>query len=235
MVVWLRHEKDSIGLPDGVIRRASLVDIRTLDAAFRAVEEVRADVLADARRQAQTIVDDATEAADGMRREAEEQALSLFEEARSEGFEAGAEQWNATVLQSAKASHEQLRQQRERMARIVIAAVEKVVPLQDPQGIYRQVLRMLSKSVQAVRYVTVRVCPQELAHAQSTLRELANGSPLAKLIEVSADDRLAKGACLVESDQGIVDLSMDSQLNALRAAILLAVGDPQAAPGEGAE
>ena len=235
MVVWLRHEKDTIGLPEGLIRRASLVDIRTLDTAFQAVEEVRAEVMAEARLQAQAIIDAATEAADTIRFQAEEEAQVLFEQARAEGFDAGAQQWNAQVLRAARDSHEQLRQQRERMARIVIAAVEKVIPLQDPQGIYRQVLKMLSKSVQAVRYVTVRVCPQELPHAQATLRELAAGSALAKLIEVSGDDRLVAGTCLVESDQGIVDLSLHSQLNALRAAILVAVGEPQAAPAESEE
>lgn len=232
MVVWLRREKDAVGLPDGVIRRASLVDICALDTAFQAVENVRVGVLADAQQQAQVIVQAATKEGETIRLQAEEEAQMLFEQARAEGFAAGAEQWNSDVLRSARGSHEQMRQQRERMARIVIAAVEKVVPLQDPQGIYRQVLKMLSKSVQAVRYVTVRVCPQELAHAQLTLRELADGSPLAKLIEVVADERLARGACLVESDQGIVDLSLESQLNALRAAILVAVGDPQGASSE---
>lgn len=235
MVVWLRHEKDTVGLPDGVIRRASLVDIQALDTAFQAVENVRTSVLGEAQEQARAILDAAVEEAATIGLQADEEAQLLFEQARVDGFEAGAQQWNLEVLRSARASHEQLRQQRERMARIVIAAVEKVIPLQDPQGIYRQVLKMLSKSVQAVRYVTVRVCPQELSNAQATLRELADGSPLAKLIDVKGDDRLAQGACLVESDQGIVDLSLDSQLNALRAAILVAVGEPQAATVESAE
>lgn len=235
MVVWLRHEKDTVGLPDGVIRRASLVDIRSIDSALQAVEAMRAAVLWEAQQQAQAIVEAANGEAETIRIEADERAQVLFEEARADGFDAGAQQWNTGVLRAARASHEQMRQQRERMARIVIAAVEKVIPLQDPQGIYRQVLKMLSKSVQAVRYVTVRVCTQEFAHAQATLRVLAEGSPLAKLIEVTADERLAPGACLVESDQGIVDLSLHSQLNALRAAILVAVSDAQATPAERAE
>ena len=93
------------------------------------------------------------------------------------------------------------------------------MPLQDSQGIYRQVVRTLSKSMQAMRYVTVRVCPEEVNHAETALRDLAKGSALGKLIEVVADDRLTQGACLVESDQGIIDLSLDSQLKALRKAI----------------
>ena len=146
MVVWLRHEKDAVGLPDGVIRRASLVDICALDTAFQAVEQVRTGVLSDAREQAQAILQAATEEGEAIRLQAEDEAQALFEQARVEGFAAGAQQWNTEVLESARGSHEQMRQQRERMARIVIAAVEKVVPLQDPQGIYRQVLKMLSKS-----------------------------------------------------------------------------------------
>jgi type III secretion protein L len=109
------------------------------------------------------------------------------------------------------------------MARIVLAAVEKIVPLQDSQGTYRQVLRTLSKSMQDVRYVTVRVCPEELAYAETALRELAKNSALGKLIEVAGDDRLSQGACLVESDQGVIDLSLNSQIKALRAAVALSI------------
>lgn len=232
MAIWLRRDQDGVAVKDGIVRRDAWVHVAELDAAFTSIEESRIQMLQVAEQGAQRILEDAEEAAGERRAAVELEAQKIFDTAQAEGIQAGIDEWNYLAIRRAKESREQLRQQRERMARIVIAAVEKIVPLQDPQGIYRQVLRMLSKSMQTVRYVIVRVCPDELAHAESTIRELSAGSAFANLIDVIADERLATGACLVESDQGIVDLSLTSQLIALRAAIALSVADNASSPLE---
>ena len=219
MVVWLRREQASMATPDGIIRSSSLMYIGAADASLREIDAMRLRVVAQAQQQADEIVQAAIAGARQVERDAAKTADKLFEQAYANGRQAGIDEWSSALLKAARESQQQLRQQRERMARIVIAAVEKVVPLQDSQGIYRQVVRTLSKSMQAMRYVTVRVCPEEVVHAETALRDLAKGSALGKLIEVVADDRLTQGACLVESDQGIIDLSLDSQLKALRKAI----------------
>lgn len=231
MVVWLRQDKTGVAVPDGIIRRHAWMKIAALDAAFLDIDAMRCTAREQAERQAQAVIEAAYQEADRIRLDAEIMAQRLFDEAHAEGRQSGIDEWAALLLSRCQENHQQLRQQRERMARIVIAAVEKIVPLQDPQGIYRQVLRMLSKSIQAVRYVTVRVCPEEMAHAEKALRELARDSALGKLIEVTGDERLMRGACLVESDQGIIDLSLSSQLRALRAAVAQTVADS----GGGAE
>lgn len=224
MAVWLRQDQQGIAIPDGVVRSADWLHIGTLDDSFRAVARMHSAMLEEAREQAQAIVEAAYAQAERIRQDADDAARLVHDAAYASGRQSGVDEWAHRLLQSSMDNHQQLKLQRERMARMVLAAVEKIVPLQDSQGVYRQVLRMLSKSMQAVRYVTVRVCPQELAHAEAALRELAKGSAIGKLIEVSADERLATGACLVESDQGIIDLSLDSQLKALRDAVKAALG-----------
>jgi len=230
MVVWIRQNKEGIGIADGIIRHADWSTVASLDSAFYTIEGMRAETLQIAEQQAEAIIEEANKQAEQIRNDAELTAQELFDEARVNGMQAGVDEWTRTMLSATRESHQQIRQQRERMARIVIAAVEKIVPLQDPQGIYRQVLKILSKSIQAVRYVTLRVAPEEVDYAEMSLREISNGSALAKIIEVTGDERLSRGACLVESDQGIIDLSLNSQLKALRAAIFLSVGEPKAAP-----
>jgi type III secretion protein L len=223
MAIWLRKDKEGIAISDGVVRRDAWLQVGELHSAFSTVEATRNAMIVEAHEEVQRIIDAANDSADERRVEVEREAQEIFDAAQAEGMQCGAEEWNHLVLREAKDANDQLREQRERMARIVIAAVEKIVPLQDPQGIYRQVLRTLSKSMQTVRYVIVRVCPDELAYAEDALKELATGSVFAKLIDVVADDRLAPGACLVESDQGIIDLSLASQLKALKAAIAASV------------
>jgi type III secretion protein L len=226
MVVWLRKQQEGIAIPDGVIRRDSWLAVGSLDAAFVAVEELRQKTLQEAQDAANAIVEGAHHRAEGILAKAHKDAEVMFEVAKESGWQDGADKWAAAMINNAREAQQQLRQQRERMARIVISAVEKIIPLQDPQGTYRQVLKMLTKSMQTIRYVSVRVALQDAEYAESSLRELAKGTTLGKLIEVIGDERLAPGACLVETDQGIIDLSLNSQLKALRAAITLSVFAP---------
>lgn len=229
MVVWIRQNKEGVAIPEGIIRRADWLAVGSLDTAFCTIEEMRAETLEIAEQEAEVIIEAAHQQAEQIRLDAEAAAQQMFDDARASGLQSGVDEWNAVMLSSTREAHQQIRQQRERMARIVIAAVEKIVPLQDPQGIYRQVLKILSKSIQAVRYVTLRVSPEEVEYAETSLREIADGSALGRMIEVTGDERLSRGACLVESDQGIIDLSLSSQLKALRAAIFLSVGEPKTA------
>lgn len=228
MAVWLRRDSPTIGVPGGVIRRDDWLQVVELDAAFLAVDALRNAVLAEAEAEARDRIAMADAQVQQTIENANVHANTIFEEARLHGYQSGLEEWTAVSLQAVRQADEQLRSERARMAKLVVAALEKIIPLQDPQGIYKQVLRVLSKSIQAVRYVSVRVCPEDVALAQAAFNELSQGSFFAKLIEVVGDDSVTRGACLVESDQGIIDLSLNSQLDALRVAIGASFGEPAA-------
>lgn len=227
MVIWLRKKQVDVGIPDGVVRRDAFMRLTALDDALLQVEELRASMLAEVEVMRQEVISAAHDLAAEIRLNAENEMQIRFEAARLEGLQSGIDEWNRMLLISGRDSHEQLRQQKERMAGIVLAAVEKIAPMQDPQGVYKKAMRILTKSIQTIRYVTVRVCPDELAQARVALSEIASGSPLAKLIDIVGDDQLSAGACLVESDQGVIDLSLSSQLKALRAAISESVAQSQ--------
>lgn len=225
MVIWLKKDQESVAILDGLVRRDELVHVIDLNEAFAKIKKIKKVTQKEADLSAAKIISAAEEHAGLLRAESQKKAEDLFVRAQTEGFQAGLNEWNLKVLQGARKTHEQLRMQRERMAHVVMSAIEKIVPLQDSQGIYKQVLRILSKSMQTLRYVTVRVSPSEVGQAKTALRELASGSDFEKLIEVIADESLGLGACLVESDQGIVDLSLNSQIIAIRTAISETVKD----------
>jgi type III secretion protein L len=140
MVVWLRRDKEGIAIPDGIIRRDDWLHVGSLDESFLSIEAQRAAILDEAREQAERILEAASEQADQIRQDAEESAHRLYDEAYESARQSAIDEWAAALLNSSLETHKQLRQQRERMARIVLAAVEKIVPLQDSQGTYRQVL-----------------------------------------------------------------------------------------------
>ena len=225
MVIWLRREQSGLSVAGNVIRRDQWQHVLSLESAFMTIDGLKKTKLLEAEAAADQIRNDACVQAEIILAKADVEAGQLFEAARKNGFQSGLDEWTKEMLRYSLDAASRLKLERTRLAQIVVAAVEKIIPLQDPQGVYKQVLRVLAKSIQSVRYVSVRVCTSELIAARTAFRDLVGSSEFAKIIEVISDDRVSEGSCLVESDQGVFDLSLTTQLAALRAAIDVAIQD----------
>ena len=66
----------------------------------------------------------------------------------------------------------------------------------------------------------VRVCEDDLDAVQNSLSSLLQTYPGISFLDIAADSRLKRGACLIESELGVVDSSLDTQLEAIKRAIL---------------
>jgi type III secretion protein L len=69
------------------------------------------------------------------------------------------------------------------------------------------------------RQVTVRVAPEAVAEVQQRLTDIMADYPGITFVEVAADARLRRGGCILESELGVVDASLDVQLEALSRAL----------------
>ena len=94
-------------------------------------------------------------------------------------------------------------------------------------GVMQRVLR----AARDEKFLTVRVHPEQREAAQAAIDRLVSSSGAAPFIEVSADAVLKRGACIVESEHGIIDASLETQLEAIGAA-LSATWRESAAAGE---
>ncbi|BBO60052.1 type III secretion system stator protein SctL [Mycoavidus sp. B2-EB] len=213
MLIWLRYPKRAnaaklaqagIGIEGEVIPAAALGRLLELEDGFAA--------LAGEREQGQ--------------RELEEKAKEAYENAYKKGYAEGqaqaVEEWYERAL-AAMSDYQQIRlRMRERLAGLVISAVEQIVQTEDTKTLFVRALSTLDQIVEGASSLAVSVNPSQLEAAQQTFEKFVSklgqlGRPI-KLI-VRSDRRLALGACICESDFGIVDASLDIQLQALRAAI----------------
>jgi type III secretion protein L len=71
--------------------------------------------------------------------------------------------------------------------------------------------------------LTLRVSPDDAEAAREGLAGVAELQTLGTTVEVQVDASLAPGSCIFESDMGVVDASLSTQLDALRAAMARAV------------
>ena len=251
MVIWLRNATEAMavggaGASSEVIRREDAGRLVELDEGFEMLADEREAVLEQARREAQTLLDDARCEAEALKNE----ALQMKARAEEEGYNAGMARalaaWHDRAA-SADTGYRRVRERmRERLAELVTQAVEQIVVTEDAKTLFERALSTVDRIAEKASYLTVCVNPADHDEAERVFGRFADESAargrIIKLI-VQDDKRLAPGSCICESDFGVVDASLDTQIRALKAATERALagsampsgvsGDPEEEANEG--
>jgi type III secretion protein L len=156
-------------------------------------------------------------------REIEENAKLAYEEQRIKGYEDGQEacrsEYTEKVLEVALQSVEYIEGLEQTIVKVVTAAVERVIgELDDNERIVRIVRTALS-AVRNQKRVVVRVAPaDEKAVTEGLASMISHSHGASGYLDVVMDPRLPAGSCILESELGVVDASLKTQLRALEKA-----------------
>lgn len=106
-----------------------------------------------------------------------------------------------------------------RVVDLVMMAVRKVLgefeEIDLTQRIVHQALQIIRNQPQA----TIRVCPAHAERLQQQLHDVLAGYHALRLVEVVSDPRLQQGNCILETEIGVVEASLEAQLSALERAL----------------
>lgn len=115
------------------------------------------------------------------------------------------------------------------LVEVIVDAVALLVKGLDRQAFFAQALEQLQSCLRDVSWANLRVHPQVAEEARAAVAEFAQmtGSSIAHVV---ADEELALDACVLESEFGRIDASLDVQLAAIRDAIANAMSGEAIAP-----
>ena len=219
MVVWLRYGQGTVGVPGGLIRAADFANLVSTEDALHSLGEqshlllVRAQTTCDQMlSEAGARVSELVAAAEAIKREAASEGLRL---GRNEAIDA----WTKRSVDHARESRDMMERQKLRLRDIVSLCVERLVGETDRKALFARALKTISKLVQDVPLLTLRVHESDLVAARAAVDELLAQSGSGCSIDVTADTSLAPGACLFESDLGVIDAGLAQQLQSVRRAV----------------
>lgn len=216
---------------------AAQVDALLTDQDELVAEEARNEaaqkLIDDANEQAQQILNDANEQAQQILSDTNEQIKALEEEALKRGHEEGVEKGYAEGL--AKAS-ELERQAEEKSAALDEAYEAKVAELEpkfvevltdiyshvlgiDLSGRSEVVLNLLRdaiRNVEGTKNFLVHVAKEDHEFVSANRDKLAEGLGTAATIEIIEDITLSPGSSFIETDGGIYDCSLGTELELLK-------------------
>ena len=149
-------------------------------------------------------------------------AQAAFEAERQRGYEEGRE---AALLDQAEKMIETVGRTVEyfagvenEMVELVMSAVRKVVDGFDDREKVMVVVRNALAVVRNQKQMTLRLNPAEVDTVREQINDLLAAYPGVGYLDILADGRLARGACILESEIGMVEASLEGQIQALRQA-----------------
>lgn len=153
-----------------------------------------------------------------------QEAEVAYEERRQEGYRDGQEEGRLEhaekLLETVLSSVEFIEGIEATLVRVVSEAIRKVIgDLDDDERIVR-IVRNALISVRNQQRVIVRVASADEKAVAEALRPMMQAVPGSNnFLDVIADPRLERGACLLESELGVVDASLETQLKAFENAL----------------
>lgn len=200
------------------------------------------ELLDDALDKAKDLYDDAREKANKIIQDAYAEADSIRDNARQEGYELGLEEGNMEAMKRAdiyldklqKEQNELLAENNKKMEECILDAENKIVDvacmlIDKLTGIlvkdYKPVmLHMINNALnesEAGRKFIIRVSEDNYAYISDNYERLSGAANPGISIEIYGDSKLDTHNCIIESENGIIDLSMDIQVRNLITAIKL--------------
>jgi type III secretion protein L len=168
--------------------------------------------------QAEDIVRLAELEAESIRAAAKEAYEAEKQRGYSDGLEAGKLETAAQMMDTVAAGVDYLAGLETRIVDLVMHALRKIIDGFDDKERVLGLVRKALGYARSQKRVVLRVCPEEAEIVQEHLRDLLRDFPGIGILDVAPDPRLDKGACVLESELGLIDAGLDVQLANIRKA-----------------
>ncbi|CAM2065484.1 HrpE/YscL family type III secretion apparatus protein [Sulfidibacter corallicola] len=151
------------------------------------------------------------------------EARVVYEQEKKRGYEDGLEEGKMNLslqmMDTITQTVNYFAKIEEEITNTVILAVKKILGEIDDQELILRIVRSVLAVARNQKQVTLRVSPQQVETVKTNLTKIMADFPSINFIDVVADGRLGEGGCLLESEIGVVDASLDVQLKAIHNAL----------------
>ncbi len=180
-------------------------DRRVVKAADVATVRSAAEIVAAAETQAAQIRED---------------AKAAYEEERKKGYDKGIADGKTEIamqkLDLVDSSVAFMENVEEKMSEIVMKALKScVAEIGDREMVIQIVRKTMAAVIRTQRQVTLKVAPELVETVRSRVSELTATFPTIETFDVVEDPRLKGSACVLETEAGVADASVESQLAAI--------------------
>ncbi|MDD7022891.1 MAG: HrpE/YscL family type III secretion apparatus protein [Aeromonadales bacterium] len=195
-------------------------DFQLVKAAVKpgpGVHVVKKDDYADFR-EASRLLDLVKKASADAAERARKAYFEQRERGYKEGLEQGREEYSEKIVEMVMSQVDSIAALEKQLTDAVYDAVVKIIGSLDRRDLVERVVHQGLSYVRGCKSITLRVCPDDEKILRASLGSvLANGQ--GGYVRLAADPNLRAGDCVLETEQGVVESSLSTQLKVLRKAL----------------
>lgn len=187
----------------GSVKRASIIDSSSYEA----------------RSEAQKIRDKALAEAEEIKQQALHEAVQIKEKAHEDGHKEGRAEGASELVQIVAQTSQRLAQIEEQavpqLRDLALSIARKVLGRElefHPDAVIDVIKQALAEKARQRREIVLRVNPEDLAILRERKHELLEVLSRAKEIGVREDPDVARFGVVIETDAGIIDAQLETQL-----------------------
>lgn len=238
-----------VGLDDDVDDKSQLTNLSDVAGGVLGISEEEAiqkseEILNQAKQEAEDIVNQAHEEAEKMRAAAYDEAEMLKQQAKDEGYQQGYEEGREQISAEYDIKAQQLEKQivenelflKEKEESLVVETERKMVELlckliptitgisieNEKEALFYMINGAMRNLENSSRFV-IRVSSEDYEMLMSRKKEIYGALNPNIDLEIFEDAKLDAMQCQIDTDNGIVDVSLDVQLNNLIKALKLMI------------
>ena len=149
-----------------------------------------------------------------------EEAKTAFEEEKKRGYEKGLRDGKLEIamqkLEQVDQSVAFMESVEGKMADVVMKALKSCVEEIGDEGMVVNIVRKTMRAViRTQRHVTLKVAPEMVQVVKERVAALRTDYPTVESFDVVEDPRLKGPACILETEAGVADASVETQLAAI--------------------
>lgn len=149
-----------------------------------------------------------------------EQAKEAYDQEKQRGYEDGLDESKVDqaeqMLKVVGRTINYLSDVEQTMADILLSGVKKIIGEFDQEQLAVNLVRNALQHVRNEKQVSIRIPPSQHNMVKARLNEILADYKGVGFVDLVADQRLSTGDCIMESEIGVVDASIDVQLRALK-------------------
>lgn len=149
-----------------------------------------------------------------------EEAKVAFEEEKRRGYEKGVADGKMEIamlkLEQVDSSVAFMESVEQKMADVVMKALRSfVVEVGDKELVVQIVRKTMNAVIRTQRHVVLKVSPEMVETVRARIAEYRLAYPTVESFDVVEDSRLKGAACILETESGVADASVETQLAAI--------------------
>lgn len=153
-----------------------------------------------------------------------EEAKAAFEDEKRRGYEKGLADCKMEIamqkLDQVDQSVRFMESVEDKMAGVVMKALKScVVEIGDKEMVVQIVRKTMAAVIRTQRQVAIKVAPEMVESVRARVAELRVKYPTIETLDVVEDARLKGSACFLETEAGVAEASVDTQLEAIERSI----------------